>query len=98
MWWKPLEWRTLEIFWSDEEAAVENSLRLMTLTKRYTRKQALMCYKVTNTTGPTKEAMHDILEVFRDVFEFVVADNWTIISALNSIMPSHSKSLPPKKQ
>ena len=61
----------------DEEATLGKTLRWMPLSKLYTRKQALLFYEVTDTEGPTEEAMHEILEVFRDVFEFAVADNWS---------------------
>ena len=62
---------------SDEEAAVEMALRWIPLSRLYTRKQALLFYEVTDTEGPREEAMFEILEVFRDVFQYAVLDNWT---------------------
>ena len=60
---------------SDELATVEKTLRWVPLSKLYTRKQALLFYDVTDTEGPTEEAMFEILELFRDVFEYAVADS-----------------------
>mmetsp|Transcript_7148 Transcript_7148/g.10388 ORF Transcript_7148/g.10388 Transcript_7148/m.10388 type:complete len:180 (+) Transcript_7148:124-663(+) len=62
---------------SDEGASVDKALSWMSLSKLYTRKHALLFYEVTDTEGPTEEAMFEILQVFRDVFEFAVATNWS---------------------
>ena len=62
---------------SDEKATVDRTLRWMPLSKLYTRKQALFFYQVMDTEGPTEEAMYEFLEVFREVFEFAVATNWS---------------------
>jgi hypothetical protein len=62
---------------SNELATVEKTLRWVPLSKLYTRKQALLFYDVTDTEGPTEEAMFEILELFRDVFEYAVADSWS---------------------
>lgn len=70
----------------------------MPLSKLYTRKQALLFYEVTDTEGPTEEAMLEILAVFRYVFEYAGADNWTYHKRLEFIIPSHLKSLLPRKR
>ena len=62
---------------SDDLATVEKTLRWVPLSKLYTRKQALLFYDVTDTEGPTEEAMLEILELFRDVFEYAVSDSWS---------------------
>eukprot|EP00590_Aulacoseira_subarctica_P006175 CAMPEP_0172420794 /NCGR_PEP_ID=MMETSP1064-20121228/7127_1 /TAXON_ID=202472 /ORGANISM="Aulacoseira subarctica , Strain CCAP 1002/5" /LENGTH=163 /DNA_ID=CAMNT_0013160907 /DNA_START=251 /DNA_END=742 /DNA_ORIENTATION=+ len=61
---------------SDEEFSVDKVLRWMPLSKLYTRKQALLFYDVTDTEGPSEDAMLEILELFRDVFEFAVGAMW----------------------
>ena len=68
---------TLVLMRSDEEAAAEKALQWIPLSKLYTMKQALLFYEVTDMGGSTKEVMFEILEVFRDVFEYAVANNWT---------------------
>jgi hypothetical protein len=57
---------------SDEEGTVDATLRWISLSKLYTRKQALLFYEVTDTEGPTEDAMYEILELFREVFEYAV--------------------------
>jgi len=60
---------------SDEEGTVDATLRWISLSKLYTRKQALLFYEVTDTEGPTEDAMYEILELFREVFEYAVETN-----------------------
>ena len=62
---------------SDEEGTIDARLRWMSLSKLYTRKQALLFYEVTDTEGPTEDAMYEVLELFREVFECAVEKNWT---------------------
>eukprot|EP00590_Aulacoseira_subarctica_P009092 CAMPEP_0172414892 /NCGR_PEP_ID=MMETSP1064-20121228/1498_1 /TAXON_ID=202472 /ORGANISM="Aulacoseira subarctica , Strain CCAP 1002/5" /LENGTH=209 /DNA_ID=CAMNT_0013151755 /DNA_START=71 /DNA_END=700 /DNA_ORIENTATION=- len=62
---------------SDEQGDTDRALRWMPLAKLYTRKQARLIYQVLDTESPTEEAMHAILELFRDVFECAVETNWT---------------------
>jgi len=62
---------------SDEEGTVDATLLWISLSKLYTRKQALLFYEVTDTEGPTEDAMYEILELFREVFEYAVETNWT---------------------
>jgi len=62
---------------SDEEVSVGKALRWMPLSSLYTRRQAFLLYEVTDTEGPTEEAMLEILGVFRDVFEFAMYTNWS---------------------
>jgi hypothetical protein len=61
---------------SDEEASVDKALRWVPLTKLYIRKQALLFYDVADTERPSEDAMLEILELFRDVFEFAVEAIW----------------------
>ena len=66
----------------DEEATIERTLRWIPLSKLYTRKQALLFYEATDTEGPTEGAMHEILELFREVFEFAVENSWSYLKRL----------------
>jgi len=47
------------------------------MSRVYTRKHAHLLYKVVDTEGPTEDVMSEILEVFRDVLEYAVEDNWS---------------------
>ena len=67
----------LVLICSDEEGTIDARLRWMSLSKLYTRKQALLFYEVTDTEGPTEDAMYEVLELFREVFECAVEKNWT---------------------
>ena len=62
---------------SSEGRARTSTLRWMPMDKLYTRKHAHLRYKVVDTEGPTEDAMIEILQLFSDVFEYAVKDNWS---------------------
>eukprot|EP00590_Aulacoseira_subarctica_P008634 CAMPEP_0172425022 /NCGR_PEP_ID=MMETSP1064-20121228/29634_1 /TAXON_ID=202472 /ORGANISM="Aulacoseira subarctica , Strain CCAP 1002/5" /LENGTH=217 /DNA_ID=CAMNT_0013167585 /DNA_START=68 /DNA_END=721 /DNA_ORIENTATION=+ len=62
---------------SDDQTNIDKALCWMPLGKLYTRKQARLVHQVLDTEGPTEGAMHEILELFRDVFECAVETSWT---------------------
>mmetsp|Transcript_14017 Transcript_14017/g.20062 ORF Transcript_14017/g.20062 Transcript_14017/m.20062 type:complete len:283 (+) Transcript_14017:154-1002(+) len=66
----------LILIWSDEEDNIARALRWMPLTDLYTRKQAQLFYQV-QYKGPSEEVMHEILQVFRDLFEYAAETNWS---------------------
>jgi len=60
----------------DEQSDVDKALYWMLLTDLYSRKQAYLFYQVLDTEGPSEAAMHESLQLFRDVFEYAVETRW----------------------
>mmetsp|Transcript_3619 Transcript_3619/g.5387 ORF Transcript_3619/g.5387 Transcript_3619/m.5387 type:complete len:183 (+) Transcript_3619:114-662(+) len=64
------------LFRSDENYSYDRALRWVPLAELATRKQAQLTYHM-QEVGPAEDVVHEILGVFRDVFEFAVAANWS---------------------
>ena len=60
----------------EEEDGIEKALCWVHCDSLYTWKQAELFYGE-QCVGPSEEVMHEIIEVFRNVFEFAVESNWT---------------------
>jgi hypothetical protein len=67
----------LVLMCSNDGRTRASALRWMPMSRVYTRKHAHLLYKVVDTEGPTEDVMSEILEVFRDVLEYAVEDNWS---------------------
>ena len=60
----------------EEEDGIERTLRWVPRDSMYTFTQAKLFYGE-QYVGPSEEVMREIVEVFRDAFEFALAGNWT---------------------
>jgi len=62
---------------SDEEAAVEKNTALDAIVEAVYEEEGFVVLRGDRYRGAyTKEALLEILEVFWDLFEFALADNW----------------------
>lgn len=66
---------------SDEDDVNEKTLRWIPLPELAMRKQAQLSYQVLYE-GPSEEVLNEILQVFRDVFEYAVKTNWSYTKRL----------------
>ena len=62
---------------SSRSRARASTLQWIPMSKVYTRKHALLLYEVADAEGPAKDVMIEILQVFRDVFEYAVEYGWS---------------------
>ena len=60
----------------EEEDGIERALRWVPRDSVYTREQAELFYDE-QYSGPPEEVMWEIVEIFRDVFEYATVSNWT---------------------
>ena len=60
------------------------TLRLLSMSKVHTRKNACLLYGVVDAEGPAEDMMIEILKVLHDAFECAVEDGWSYKRRLRS--------------
>ena len=66
----------LILFRNDEDEGMKRTLCWLPLSVLCTKRQAQSYYQVSHT-GPSEEGMHEVLQIFRDVFEQATATKWS---------------------